>query len=60
MVNWIFKSGSPPEPCPGAGDVNCDSVATAADVIYLVNYTFKGGPAPCDVCTLIPASWPCP
>jgi hypothetical protein len=28
------------------GDVNGDGVLTAADVIFLVNYVFKGGAAP--------------
>jgi hypothetical protein len=28
------------------GDANADSRFTAADVIYLVNYVFKGGPGP--------------
>jgi hypothetical protein len=28
------------------GDVNADSTITAADIVYLVNYVFKGGPAP--------------
>lgn len=28
------------------GDVNCDAKATVADVVYLINYLFKGGPAP--------------
>ena len=32
---------------PGAeGDVNLDGVITSADIIYLVNYVFKGGAAP--------------
>lgn len=28
------------------GDVNADGVTTSADIIYLVNYVFKGGPPP--------------
>jgi len=28
------------------GDVNTDAVITSADIIYLVGYVFKGGPAP--------------
>lgn len=28
------------------GDTNTDGVLTAADIIYLVGYVFKGGPAP--------------
>jgi len=32
---------------PGTtGDVNFDGVMTSGDIIYLVNYTFKGGPPP--------------
>jgi hypothetical protein len=44
------------DPCPQyvtpgnihlyAGDANEDSAITAADIIYMVNYTFKSGPAP--------------
>jgi uncharacterized delta-60 repeat protein len=30
-----------------AGDVNCEGSFTSADIIYLVNYVFKSGPAPC-------------
>jgi len=37
-------------PIADAGDVNTDGVVTSADIIYLVGYVFKGGPAPkpCD------------
>ena len=28
------------------GDVNGDVIMTSADIIYAVNYTFKGGPPP--------------
>ncbi|KPL03275.1 MAG: hypothetical protein AMJ73_07475, partial [candidate division Zixibacteria bacterium SM1_73] len=28
------------------GDVNGDGVINSADVAYLINYLFKGGPAP--------------
>jgi hypothetical protein len=59
IVNYVFKSGFEPFPCPAAADVNCSSQATSADVIFLVNHVFKGGPAPCDVCTLIPGTWSC-
>lgn len=35
-------------PCPFdmMGDVNADDVITSADVIYQINFQFKGGPAP--------------
>ncbi|MFH0931472.1 MAG: dockerin type I repeat-containing protein, partial [Candidatus Zixiibacteriota bacterium] len=29
-----------------AGDANSDGVVSVADVVYLINYLFKGGPAP--------------
>jgi hypothetical protein len=53
MVNFVFKSGPPPNPIVAAGDVNCDGNDTAADVIYLVNMVFKSGPPPCDVCSIL-------
>ena len=48
-----------PLPCPAAGDVNCNGANTSADIIFLVNHVFKGGPLPCDVCTLVPGTWSC-
>ncbi len=29
------------------GDVNCDNKITVGDVVYLINYLFRGGPPPC-------------
>ena len=29
------------------GDANCDGAVTITDVVYTINYLFKGGPAPC-------------
>lgn len=61
LVNFVFKAGPAPLPCPAAGDVNCSGGAvSSADAIYLVNSVFKAGPPPCDVCTLVPATWTCP
>jgi hypothetical protein len=34
-------------PSAGNGDVNCDNARNSADIIYMVNYVFKSGPAPC-------------
>jgi len=51
MVNYVFKGGSTPLPCPASGDLNCNGSVTSADIITLVNHIFKGGPAPCDACT---------
>ena len=33
---------------PVLGDANCDGVVDVGDVIYTINYLFKGGPPPCD------------
>lgn len=60
LVNFVFKGGPDPEPCPAAGDVNCSGGVTSADIITLVNFVFKGGAAPCDVCAIIPSEWTCP
>jgi hypothetical protein len=60
LVNYVFKSGPLPNPCPAAADVNCDGSITAADVIYLVNHVFKGAPAPCNVCLAFGLGWSCP
>jgi outer membrane protein assembly factor BamB len=45
LVNYLYKSGTPPSPL-GAGDCNRDGMVDLADVIYLINYLFKGGPPP--------------
>jgi hypothetical protein len=60
LVNYVFKGGPAPLPCPASGDVNCNGTVTSADVITEVNYVFKSGPPPCDVCTLVPGTWLCP
>ena len=31
---------------PACGDANGDGVINSADIVYLINYLFKGGPAP--------------
>ncbi len=31
------------------GDVDCDSLVVINDVVYIINYLFKDGPAPCPV-----------
>jgi hypothetical protein len=38
-------------PCPSdrMGDVNASGEITSSDVIYVVNFTFKGGPPPLPV-----------
>jgi rhodanese-related sulfurtransferase len=49
LINYLFKSGSPPNPLD-AGNVNCDGEITIADVVFLINYIFKFTTSPCD-CT---------
>lgn len=47
LISW-------PTNCPYhlTGDVNMSSSLTSADIIGLVNYVFKGGPPPCDLCAV--------
>jgi hypothetical protein len=45
LINYLFISGSPPQP-KEAGDANCDGVVDIADVMYLINYLFIGGTLP--------------
>jgi hypothetical protein len=33
---------------PICGDSDCDGAANIADLTYLVDYLFRGGPPPCD------------
>jgi hypothetical protein len=32
---------------PVNGDVNCDGIRNVSDAVYLINWIFAGGPAPC-------------
>jgi hypothetical protein len=50
LVNYVFKSGPPPQPDVEAGNVNCVGAITSSDIIFLVNYVFKGGDPPLGVC----------
>jgi hypothetical protein len=61
LVNYVFKGGLPPLPCPAAGDVTCDGSVTSADIIHLVNYVFKSGEVPCEIGDVIAdGTWDCP
>jgi hypothetical protein len=50
LLNYLFKSGSPPQPL-SAGDANGDCDVNIGDVIYLLNYLFKGGISPVAGCS---------
>jgi len=61
-INYIFRSGPPPLPCPANGDVTCTGTVTASDVIHYLNYLFLGngavafkggGDPPCLNCRVI-------
>lgn len=45
LINFLFKSGPPPDPLHNA-DVNGDGHINVTDAVYLINYLFKGGPPP--------------
>jgi len=60
MVNYVFKGGAAPSPCPAVADCNCNGSVTSGDIITLVNHVFKGGAPPCNVCTAPGLGWSCP
>jgi hypothetical protein len=46
LINNLYAHG--PDPLPyDAGDLNCSGIIDVSDIIYLLNYMFKSGPAPC-------------
>jgi hypothetical protein len=47
LVNYIFSSGSPPDPLE-SGDADCSTAVDIDDVVWLIAYIFSGGNAPCD------------
>jgi hypothetical protein len=60
LCRFIYSNGTPPAVCLAVGDVNCSGQLTTSDCVTLVNYIFKSGSPPCNVCSLIPDTWPCP
>lgn len=49
LINYVLKSGSPPDPL-AAGDPDNDCFVDIVDAVYLINYILKGGPAPQQGC----------
>jgi subtilisin family serine protease len=44
-IDIVFFSVDPPDP-PVSPDINLDSSVTVLDVVYLIDYIFRNGPAP--------------
>jgi PKD repeat protein len=44
MVDFIFRSGPPPDPI--GGNVNADGSTNILDLTYLIDYIFRSGPPP--------------
>jgi hypothetical protein len=45
LINYIFRSGPPPDP-HYLGDANCDGNVDVGDAVFLINYIFREGPPP--------------
>ena len=45
--NYVIQAGYAHASFVMRGDANADGVINSADVVYLINYLFKGGPDPC-------------
>ncbi len=53
IVNFIFASGTPPDPML-SGEVNCDGEVNVSDAVSIINYIFvSGSPAPCECSQVI-------
>jgi hypothetical protein len=50
LANYLFAQGPSPEPVAFAGNADCQGGVDLIDVVYLVNFAFRGGPPPCDFC----------
>jgi hypothetical protein len=49
LINYIFRSGAPPDPeC--TGDANGDGQVNVGDAVNLINYIFRGGEPPAEIC----------
>ncbi len=49
IINYIFKSGPPPDPVC-IGDADGDADISISDAVYLITYIFKSGPPPPETC----------
>lgn len=49
VINFIFKSGAPPDPLC-IGDANGDGLTNIGDAVYVVNFVFKNGSPPVSGC----------
>ena len=48
LINYVFKSGSLPNPLE-SGDANCDDQVNVGDAVFLISHVFKNGSRPdCD------------
>ncbi|SYZ74405.1 exported hypothetical protein [Candidatus Zixiibacteriota bacterium] len=45
VINYLYKSGSPPIP-PQSADVNLSGSVNILDATYLIDYLYRSGPAP--------------
>jgi hypothetical protein len=45
FIDYLYRDGDPPEPFL-SGDATCDGDVTVDDVVYLISYLFRNGPAP--------------
>ena len=46
ILDYLFKGITHPRFDPVAADVNADGQVSLSDCIYLLNWCFRGGPAP--------------
>jgi len=45
LINYLYRDGPAPDPLE-AGDTNSDGQINLGDVVYLIDYLFRGGPPP--------------
>ncbi|SYZ71984.1 putative Subtilisin [Candidatus Zixiibacteriota bacterium] len=46
LINFLYKSGPPPQPDDRVGDANCDGAVNIKDIAYLLQYLYHSGPKP--------------